>query len=202
MTPSTPPAACSEPSVALTEAVQTVFARLEAQLGVRMADMWREASKEAVLDEWASALSGFTKREVNRGLAACQRRAFAPTQSEFTRLCRPALDPEIAWLEAVEGLRQRNAGQMGEWSHPAVWRAACAMAHELSTQPFAKCRKVWEWRLEREFAKGWGKPVPPVARRIAQQAPERAAPSAAALEARAHMARARALLQAQATPPA
>ena len=161
----------------LIEAAQNVFSRLEAQLGAKIADLFASAPKEAVLTEWASALSGFTKREVNRGLAICQTRIFAPTLGEFTRLCRPALDPEIAWLEAAEGLRARNAGELGEWSHPAVYRAATTMPFELSSSSFRQCQKVWTWRLEKEFAKGWGE-VPPVALRVGHEVAKAAGPNA------------------------
>lgn len=166
------------PSVLLIEAAQNVFSRLEAQLGAKIADLFAGAPKEAVLNEWASALSGFTKREVNRGLAICQTRIFAPTLGEFTRLCRPALDAEIAWLEAVDGLRARNAGEVGEWSHPAVYRAASAMSFEIASSSFKQCQKVWAWRLEKEFTKGWGEPVPPVALRVGHEVAKATAPNA------------------------
>lgn len=152
--------------VALLEAVETVFVRLEAQLGTKVADLYTNANSDAVHNEWADALTGFTKREVNRGLSACQSRIFAPTLGEFLLLCRPALDPDIAWIEASEGLRSRAGGEIGDWSHPAVYRAAASMAYEIATTSYALCRKVWAWRLSKEFAKGWGEPVPPVAKRI------------------------------------
>lgn len=168
----------SEPSLVLVEAVQNVFARLEAQLGTKVADLYASAPADAVHAEWAAALSGFTKREVNRGLSACQHRIFAPTLGEFTLLCRPTLDPEIAWIEAADGMRSRNAGELGDWSHPAVYRAAVTMVYELGHHSFGQCKKIWTWRLEKEFSKGWGEPVPPVALRIEQEKAKSSPPNA------------------------
>lgn len=158
--------------------IEGVFTRLSAQLGNKMADLYSGADPQDVKNEWGTGLTGFKPSEIKRGLKACQTRIFAPTLGEFLRLCRPALDPELAWLEAAEGVKARNAGAIGEWSHPAVYRAAVAMAFELASSGYKQCHKTWGWRLEREFAAGWGEPVPPPALRIECEPAKRAAPSA------------------------
>ncbi|MCS4508903.1 hypothetical protein [Xylophilus ampelinus] len=142
-------------------AVAQVFKSLGAQLGAKMADMYRGVEPIVLQAEWAERLSDLKRHELERGVAACADRRFAPTLGEFRQLCRPALDPETAWLEAAAGMREREAGRMGQWTHPAVWRAAHEMAHELRTKAFADCRKRWEWTMQRELASGWGAPVPP-----------------------------------------
>lgn len=163
--------------------VERLFERLTAQLGAKMADLYAGVSTEAVQEEWADGLAGFKPEEIARGLKACQTRQFAPTLGEFTGLCRPALDPELAWMEAADGMRARAAGEIGEWSHPAVYRAATHFAFELASKSFRECRKTWAWRLEREFAKGWGEDVPgPMPRLAHQEAPTRP-PTAAEREA-------------------
>jgi len=145
--------------------VARIFDRLTAQLGAKVADLYAGVPAENVQAEWSSALAGFAPEEIDRGLRACQTRAFAPTLGEFTRLCRPGLDPELAWFEAGEGMRARENGEVGEWTHPAVYRAASQFAFELKTATFSQVRRRWEWTLQREFAKGWGESVPaPVAR--------------------------------------
>jgi hypothetical protein len=53
-----------------------------------------------------------------------------------------------------------HAWQQGEWTHPAVYRAASGFEHELRTGTFAQHRKAWTWRLEREMRKGWLLGVP------------------------------------------
>lgn len=154
-----PAALTEQPSVPETW-IEAIFTRLSAQLGTKVADLWGGVPPETVKAEWAEALASFDPREISRGLKACQTRAFAPTLGEFLRLCRPALDPEIAWLEAQDGMRARGQGHLGEWSHPAVYRAASGFEHELRSGSFAQHRKVWTWRLEREMRKGWLLDVP------------------------------------------
>lgn len=140
--------------------VETIFTRLSAQLGSKIADLYGGVPADTVKTEWAEALSGFEPAEIARGLKSCQTRAFAPTLGEFLRLCRPALDPEVAWLEAQEGMAARGHGKTGDWSHPAVYRAASGFEHELRTGSYKQHRKSWDWRLDREMRKGWLLGVP------------------------------------------
>jgi hypothetical protein len=139
--------------------VEGIFTRLSAQLGAKVADLWGGVPPSAVKAEWAEALAGYNASELSRGLKACQTRAFGPTLGEFLRLCRPALDPEVAWAEAQAATQQRAQGAIGEWSHPAVYRAARDFEHELRTGTYRQFRKAWEWRLDREFSKGWQEDV-------------------------------------------
>lgn len=141
--------------------VEDIFERLTAQLGKKFTDLWTGGNSEHIKTEWADGLSGFRGREILRGLKACQTRVFAPTLGEFIRLCRPALDPEIAWLEARAGLLARRSGQLGEWTHPAVFRASQELPYQLLNQSPKEHRKAWEWTLQREFDKGWLDDVPP-----------------------------------------
>lgn len=131
---------------------------------------------DLALQAWYAGLADLTSAELERGLRACLSRQWAPTIGEFRLLCRPSLDPETAWLEAHDGLAARARGRVGEWSHPAVWRAACAMGYEIRTGNYATCRKRWERVLEREFAAGWGDDVPPVSKSITNAATAKAMP--------------------------
>lgn len=140
--------------------IERIFARLSAQLGAKIADLWQGVPPEQVKAEWAEALAHFDRTEIARGLQACQSRQFAPTLGEFLRLCRPALDPEIAWLEAQACMRQRDAGEIGDWTHPGVYRAARDMQHEIRTGSFRENRKRWEWLLWRELQRGWLMAIP------------------------------------------
>lgn len=153
------------PAKAITE----LFTRLTGQLGAKVADLWAGVPPETVHAEWSAALAGMHTAEIERGLRACARRAFAPTLGEFVLLCRPALDPEVAWMEAQDGMRARDRGERGDWTHPAVFRAALALAYELRTGGFAQHRKRWAWTLAREFEKGFGDGVPEGVLRIEQQ---------------------------------
>lgn len=150
-------------------AIDAVLRSLRAQLGARFADAFGAVPLEELRGEWAQRLAGFRRHELQRGIDACSNRRFAPTLGEFKVLCRPALDPEFAWEEAKEGMAARAVGQVGAWTHPAVYRAAQAMAYELRTSAFAGCRRRWEAALARELAAGWGEAVPAPLPAIAHQ---------------------------------
>lgn len=124
------------------------------------------ADQKAMINEWAQGLTDMRPEEIARGLARCRTRTFPPSLGEFAQFCRPALDPEVAFLEAQDGLRARDRGEMGRWSHPAIWRAACAMSTEVRSGPFSAFRKRWEYVLRNEYELGWGEDVPAPAKRI------------------------------------
>jgi hypothetical protein len=142
------------------ESVEAIFSTLHAQFGTKFADFFAGVDPHRVKSEWREALGVFHSSELTRGLAACRTRSFVPSLGDFLRLCRPALDPETAWIEASEGMRQRIRGRSVDWSHPAVYRAACSMAFELRESGFKEHRRIWAWRLNIEFEKGWGEDVP------------------------------------------
>lgn len=138
---------------------EAVFSRLACQLGARLADLWAGTDPWLVRAEWAQALADMQPEEIERGLRSCQSRPFAPTLGEFCRLCRPCLDPEMAWVEAVLGMECRQRGQVGSWSHPAVFRAATRLRYEVRSRSYNECRKRWTWVLTEELTRGWGEPV-------------------------------------------
>jgi hypothetical protein len=147
--------------------VERLFERLLAVLGSAMSNVYANADPEIVKAEWAEALVGFSTEELQRGLAAVRTRRFAPNLPEFLHLCRPALDPEVAWLEASEGIRSHAAGKRFAWSHSAVFWAARTMSYELRSSTFQAQRKRWEQALALEWAKGaWASPTDPTQRAI------------------------------------
>ncbi|WP_423454298.1 hypothetical protein [Ottowia sp. VDI28] len=171
--------------------IAEVFDRLQAQLGGKMADLYAGADLRLVQDEWGAGLAGFQPKEIERGVAMCRERAFAPTLGEFLRMCRPAVDPEYAWLEAGDCLRQRDAGLVGDWSHPAVWRAASKMGPEVRSGDWRAHRTRWTYNLRRELAAGWGeappRPLPAITHNATTRGPtpaERAAMASLSIRAR------------------
>lgn len=161
-------------------AVEDLFTRLLGQLGNKVADLFGNAKPDVVKEEWAATLAGFRRRELQRGLDAIRLRRFAPTSGEFAQLCRPALDHEYAWYEAQDGLRARDRGEMGQWSHPAVYRSAIAMGGlgiSVRNASFSSARTRWKITLDREFAAGWGEEIPEPALRITKNPTLREIPS-------------------------
>jgi hypothetical protein len=156
--------------------VARVFTRLRSRLGNKMADLYEGIDPAKVRAEWSTSLADMTPEELARGVNATRNAVFAPTLGEFRRMCRPALDPEVAWHEAQTGLQARDRGEVGEWSHPAVWRAAASMAWEVKTGTWRNSRARWTAALNKEFEQGWGEPVPPVPQKIEHRPTRRTMP--------------------------
>jgi hypothetical protein len=168
-----------------TRWVEDLFARLTAIVGSAMGTVYAGADPELVKSEWAEALAGFSAEEVKRGLAATRTRRFPPNLPEFLHLCRPALDPEVAWHEADAGMRAHAAQQAFDWSHPAVFWAAREFAYELRTSNFTACRKRWEPTLAAMWSlRAWPAVPDATAPRVAHSPTQMAANSDAAEIAR------------------
>ena len=87
-----------------------------------MAELYKGVHPDLVMTEWAVAMVNFSADEIATGLDACQTRKFVPTLGEFLQLCRPSLDPEVAWHEAQDSLAARRQGAVGsgQWAHDLI----------------------------------------------------------------------------------
>lgn len=121
---------------------------MAALYGARFVDAYRGTSPEALRAVWRHELQGYTGDELARGLAGCKLLKFPPTLPEFLALCRPPIEPEAAFYEACEQLKRRADDGSDEWSHPAVFHAACALSFELGQgMPYAPLRTRWAYAL-------------------------------------------------------
>lgn len=123
---------------------------------------WKEAWAEA-LDE-----DRVTPQEVAEGLRTCRRMFpdWPPAVGEFIRACRPGLIPENAFHDAVAGMNARRRGEVGQWSHPAVyWAAVRVGSHDLLNCGYSVMQARWERALSEELSRGeWAAvPTPAVA---------------------------------------
>lgn len=140
-----------------------LFARMVAILGTKFADSFAKADPEVMRAEWAHYLADLKPVELERGLSEMASHKFAPTLGEFRLWCRPCLDPEWAFHHARECLMQRDQGAIGDWSHPAEWRAASELNMEVRRGDYGACRARWRVVLERELQAGWSAiPEPPL----------------------------------------
>lgn len=152
--------------------VADLFGRLGAILGARLADLYAGADPDEVQRQWAEGLVGFSGDEIRRGIAATRLGKFPPNLPQFLHLCRPALDAELAWHEAVQGMAAHGREEIFAWSHPAVYWAGRQVQSELRSGTFAQHRRRWEALMQAEWAKGaWASPPDPRQRVLpAQQA--------------------------------
>lgn len=89
-----------------------------------------------------------------------------PSVTEFVKACKPSIDPLKAYYEAVEGMRRRDAGEMGIWSSPAVfWAAVEVSAFDLKSMTYSAIRGRWEKSLDFQVSRNeWESiPVPMIA---------------------------------------
>src|SRR5690625_3324815 len=100
--------------------VAHLMAKMQAMYGAKFTQQWQGIDPAILQSEWAEQLAGFSGDELSRGLQACRERPWPPTLPEFMVLCRPPIQPEAAFYEAVTGLGQRRRGERGEWTHPAI----------------------------------------------------------------------------------
>src|SRR5690606_32532933 len=97
----------------------------------------------SVKEVWAEALADYSVDEIKHGIDACLTRDWPPTLPEFLKLCRPALDYERAFVEAVEQLRRRDQ-DADHWSSPAVyWAATKIGAFDMSAMRYDQIKARW-----------------------------------------------------------
>jgi len=120
---------------------------------------WRESWVES-FDE-----NGITPESVRLGLAACKANSDKPPSlSEFMKFCKGGiltkLDPEKAYHEAYAGLQQRLRGEVGTWSHPAIFWASSKLSFDIRHQTYQSLKSRWEHALNAELAIGAWSDVP------------------------------------------
>lgn len=142
------------------EWIDSLWQRMLAYYGARFADMWRDTDTESIKRLWAKQLGKLTREQLCRGVAALEHAKWPPTLPEFVAMCSPAPNSVEAYYEAIAGLQERSKGDLGTWSHPAVFWAAAGMAHDLRSMSFSQVRERWEAALRAEWAKGQWEPIP------------------------------------------
>lgn len=149
------------PSSAMRSAwIDRLFDRLAAMYGARFADMWRGASMATVKATWAEDLGDYTVEEIKQGIEACKRKEWPPTLPEFLTMCRPPVNYEAAFLEAVEQMRLRETGA-DKWPSKALFWAAAALGGDLSRFPYPALQSRWKAALDAKLRDSGLPEVPP-----------------------------------------
>jgi hypothetical protein len=98
---------------------------------------WREAWADAFAEE------GLTPDEIRVGIAQCRRMFdWPPSFPEFIKACRPAMDYERAFIEAVEQQRLRQTGK-DKWSSPAIYWASTTLGNDIQSHMYSAISKRW-----------------------------------------------------------
>jgi len=117
---------------------------------------WREAWVEGLVEEQINP------SEVKRGLEHCRKYlAWPPSFAEFLSACRPPIDPEAAYHEALEQLRRRKDGN-DNWSHQAIfWTAIEIGEFDLKISNWQSMQSRWTSKLKSTLEKRDLPEIPP-----------------------------------------
>lgn len=122
---------------------------------------------------WAAILDadGVIPSQVGAGIRACMKtyKEWPPTGQQFSDACNPPVDPVAAYYEAIAGLEARGKGEVGEWSHPAIYWAASKLARDLMGQSYAQVSGRWTATIKAQLARKEWEEIPPP--RLALAAP-------------------------------
>jgi hypothetical protein len=124
--------------------IEKIFQKMASRYGARFADAWHGCDLEVVKADWADDLAGYMPSEIAAGLDRMKAKPFPPTCPEFLLLCRPALDPDTAYHEAVREYRKRFDKGDDTWSRPEIfWAAQTIGHHDLMNTPYDRMRGRW-----------------------------------------------------------
>lgn len=146
--------------------VKKLFDEMTMLFGNLFAQQWENVDPEKMQIFWSEKMYGLTNDEIRRGVNAMRKLAWPPTLPQFLELCRPSIDETVAYYEAVHGMERRRAGEMGEWSHPAIFWAAAKMTHDLLNQPYSSIRSRWEKELSLQLEKNIWPEIPAVCKAL------------------------------------
>lgn len=128
------------------EWIERLWVRMQAHFGGRWIDHWAGLGKDEMAEvksEWARQLYGFSGDEIKRGLDMLE--DWIPSLNRFKLLCRPVVDPEVAWVEAAHGATARERGEFGNWSSPVVYWAYVEFGgYDLRHLTYKQGEKHWK----------------------------------------------------------
>jgi len=166
----------SEPAISSTSPqqalpiswVESLFKRMHFAYGTRFVDMWAGVNPDEMKTYWAQRLGELSRSELATGYRMLESRDWPPTMPEFIKLCRPNLDPEPAFHEALlQGMKRQRAdpNDPDVWSHPAIyWAWVRVGAFAMTNQGYEVVRPRWIEAL-RHYAEQADLPPVPVKRR-------------------------------------
>ena len=144
-----------------TSWVDALFAKMASYYGNRFTDMWRDSDIHSVKAIWAQELGKLSREEITKGANALINQEWCPTLPQFIKLCRPTIDPVVAYYEALNGIESREKGEMGEWSHPAIyWASVKIGSFDFKHQTYSNLKARWERVLDEEMNKGQWLDIP------------------------------------------
>lgn len=140
--------------------VEAILHKMKMLFGSQFDELWRGVDYAEMVTFWEQKLRGFSREELIRGYNALDTQKRPPNVPVFLKLCRPDVNFESAYFEAVKGISDRRVGKVGEWSHPAIFWAAASMTHDLLNMSHGQVKPRFDAKLEKELQKGQWEPIP------------------------------------------
>lgn len=141
--------------------IEKLFDRMISLYGNKFLDMWRDIDLQGVKETWAQELGKLSRDEIARGANALSQQEWPPTLPQFISLCKVKINALSGYYEAINGLAARERGEIGAWSHPAIfWASVKVGAFDLKNQPYAAVRARWDAAFEEEMGKGQWAAIP------------------------------------------
>ncbi|MPS30514.1 MAG: hypothetical protein E2576_14380 [Alcaligenaceae bacterium] len=140
-----------------------LYNRLDGAYPGRFSTQFRTAQ---AIDNWKDAWEeGFVRENIQpREVADALTRlpvGWPPGLPDFLVLCRPAMDAEAAFHEAVAGMSARAQGERGNWSHQAVYWAAVRIGRaDILAHAYPVLRARWENALRDIMSQGKWRDIP------------------------------------------
>jgi hypothetical protein len=140
--------------------IESLFQKMTFAYGAKFADQWKGIDPNGLKQHWAEKLAGLTGAELKAGVQKLETLDWPPSLPQFIKLCKPTVDVMVAYYEALNGVEARKRGEMGKWSHPAIYWAAMPMAFDLGSQTYSQMRGRWERALDEQMEKGEWAAIP------------------------------------------
>lgn len=141
--------------------VDALFTKMFALYGNKFADMWRDFDIDSIKSTWAQELGKLSRDELTKGVNSLIDQEWPPTLPQFMKICRKDIDPLAAYYEAVNGVVARERGEIGEWSHPAIfWASVKVGAFDLKGQSYQQIKSRWETALQAQIDAGAWNAIP------------------------------------------
>lgn len=142
--------------------VDSLFNKMHLKWGMQFVDKWLGLDMNELKRHWATSLGVLTRDELALGVMRLDARKYPPNLPEFLELCRPYLDPLVAYHEASEQGMRRERGEADVWSTPAIFWAWMKIGRATFARvPYEALRARWERVLAAELAKDAHEPIPP-----------------------------------------
>ena len=129
--------------------VDEIFKRFRGRFGNRFfaefstGRLTAEKQDEGIMNAkqvWAEELAGFAPEEIKRGLSA--QYDYLPDCDKFKLACRPTIDYEQAFCEAVQQMQKRKENK-DKWTNPAIYWAAVELGNDLNNYPCQSIKARW-----------------------------------------------------------